>query len=291
MNSIVQLEASVAARPNSIEANQALAEAYAREGRWEEATEAYETVVDLYPATATLYVNRIRLGAIALGISSLLFFVSAILRTSPHGSDTLLSVAVLNSADLAISNMLFMPILILLSCAAISIYKLLSTTSDGRLAFWAMVSILVGVGLFLPFFSIKAVVMSAAAELYLKGNLSAFDVYFASLFQPLAFVFTLGGYLLLVGLTFFNVAIWNTAYLPKWASTLLWIGWSLFIVTQELPFALFMEKLSLIHDSINKRILIALLTTIGGIGLALGLWKQAAAQLAPTNDSLEKADS
>ena len=292
MQSVAQLEENVLTRPNSIEINHALADAYAKEGRWEEATKVYQTVVALYPAIAALNVNRIRFGAIALGISSFLFLVSAILRPSADRVDTPFSVAeYLNSPALAVSHILFMPILILLSCAAISIYKLLSTTSKGRLSFWAMVSTIVGVGLFLPFFSIKAVVMSAAAELYLKGNVSAFDVYFAALLQPLAFVFTLGGYLLFVGLTLFNVAVWNSGYLPRWAFTLLWIGWSLFIVTQELPFAFFMKELFLIHDLINKPMLIALMIAIGGIGLALGLWQQAALQFALTTYSTQKADS
>jgi hypothetical protein len=201
LSRLEQLEVMALHQPNSIEINQALAEEFAKEERWEEAIEAYQTVIALYPAIAALNVNRIRFGAIALGISSFLFLVSAILRPSADGVDTPFSVAeYLNSPALAVSHILFMPILILLSCASISIYKLLSTTSKGLLSFWAMVSTIVGVGLFLPFFSIKAVVTSAAAELYLKGNVSAFDVYFASLLQPLAFVFTLGGYLLFVGL-------------------------------------------------------------------------------------------
>ena len=277
--------------PNSVYINLALADSYAQERRWEEATEAYQTVVDLYPAIAALNINRIRLGAVALGSSSLLFLTAEILRPSANLADTPFYMAeYLSSPALAIYHILFLPILILLSCATISVYKILSTSGGNRLSFWAMVSIIVGVGLFLPFFSIKAVVMPAAAELYLKGNTSAFDVYFAMLLQPLAFVFTLGGYLLFVGLTMFNVAIWNSGYLPKWASMLLWIGWSLFIVTQELPFPFFMEQLHLIHDLINKPILIAMLTAIGGVGLALALWHQAPLQLAPTIDQLEKTD-
>src|SRR5687768_11793957 len=112
---IEQLEADAIKYPNNIEINQALAEAYANEGRWEEATEAYQTVVDLYPVTAALNINRIRLGAIALGLSSLLFLISEILRPSIPLVDHLIGVAqYMSSPYLAISNILFLPILIFL---------------------------------------------------------------------------------------------------------------------------------------------------------------------------------
>ena len=41
----------------------------------------------------------------------------------------------------------------------------------------------------------------------------------------------------------------------------------------------------------SNSMLFALLVTIGGIGSALDIWWEAALQLAPTIDSLEKADS
>lgn len=283
-----QLELNALHQPNSIEFNQALAEAYAKEERWEEATEVYQTVVALYPAVAALNINRIRLGAIALGISSLLFFASAILRPSAAFADTPFYVAeYLGSPALALSHILFLPILVLLSCAAISVYKLLSTSRDNRLTFWAMVSIIIGAGLFLPFFGINAVVLPAAAQLYISGNTSALDIYDAVFQQPLAIVFTLGGFLLFVGLALVNVAVWSSGYLPKWASTLLWIGWSLFIVTQPLPFVFLIEELYWIY----KPMLFAWLIAIGGIGLAHGVWQQAPRQLAPKATPAKKAYS
>lgn len=78
MQSIAQLEANAVTRPNSIEINQALADAYVKQGRWKEAVEAYQTLISLYPATASLFVNRLRLGAVALGISSILVLLGQI---------------------------------------------------------------------------------------------------------------------------------------------------------------------------------------------------------------------
>src|SRR5690242_2418024 len=75
MQSIGKLEANAASRPNSIEVNEALADAYAKQGRWREAAETYRSLLALYPATASLFINRIRLGATALGISSFLILL------------------------------------------------------------------------------------------------------------------------------------------------------------------------------------------------------------------------
>jgi hypothetical protein len=278
MQSIAQLEVNSIKYPNSIESNQALAEEYAKQGRWEEATEAYQIVVALYPAIAALNVNRIRLGAIALGISSSLFLISEIVRPSMIMVEELIGVAqYMISPALAISNILFLPILILLSYAVISIYKLLSTSNDNQLAFWAMISVILGAGLFLPIFAIQAVVMPAAAQLYITGNTSALNIYDAVLLQPLASLFTLGGYLLLMGLTIFNIAIWGCGYLPKWAITLLWLGWFLFIVMADLPFNFINEILWIYIEPT----MFALLVAVGGIGLAIGLWQQAPRQLLP----------
>lgn len=289
MQSLSQLEASAIKQPNSIEINQALAEAYAKEENWEVAVKAYQKVVALYPATAALNVNRIRLGAIALGISSLLFLAAEILRpatiwvASPY---TTPGHTYMSSPALAVSNILFLPILILLSCAAISVYKLLSASSDNRLAFWGMVSIIIGAGLFLPIFGINAVVLPAAGQWYFpEGDALGFYIYDLALSQPLAVVFKLGGYLLFLGLTIFNVVIWKSGYLPKWASTLLWIGWSLFIRGKELSSNLVDEP------HISNPMLFTLLVVIGGIGLARGVWQQAPLQFKPTTDSAQKADS
>ena len=290
LSRLEQLEVMALHQPNSIEINQALAEECVKEERWEEAIEAYQTVIALYPAIAALNVNRIRLGAISLGISSLLFLISEIVR--PLVFFDAISVAEYKiSAALAVSNILFLPILILLSCAAISIYKLLSTSNDNRLAFWAMVSIIIGTGLFIPFFAIQAIFLPAAAQQYISGNIFAFNVYDAALSQPFAIVFTLGGYLLFVGLTLFTVAIWGSGFLPKWASTFLWVGWFLFIITTELPFDFINKMLWFSINPMLFAMLFTLLIALGGVGLSLGLWRQSALQFTPAVDSSKKADS
>lgn len=285
MQSITQLEANLSARPNSIEISQALAEAYAKDGRWEEATKAYRTVVALYPTIAGININRIRLGAVALGISSFLFLIAELLGPPAflfHPYD-ILDYLPANT----ISNILFLPILILLSCAGISIYKLLSISDSNLPAFWAMVLIVVGAGLYIPLFGINAVILPAAGNLYAKGEMAGFDVYHAVFEQPLTLIFTIGGYLLFVGMTIFNIVIWRSGYLSKLASTILWLGWSLFIVGDELLLILGQD----LSWWMSNFMFFALLVTIGGIALALDVWWEAALQLAPTIDSLEKADS
>lgn len=276
MQTYLELEANATKYPNSIEVNQALAEAYARDERWQDAVKIYQKVVELYPATAALNINRIHLGAIALAISSFLFLVSQILRPPSflfHPSD------IVNSLPAsAISNILFLPVLILLSCAAISIYKLLSVSDSNRTAFWGMVLILVGAGAYLPLVGIKAVILPAANDLFILGETARFNVYDYVFQQPYASPFTLGGYLLFGGLTVVIVAIWRSGYLSKLASTMLWLGWSLFIAGDELFLILGYD---LFRWWTSNFMPIALLVTIGGIALALDMWHEALLQFTP----------
>jgi hypothetical protein len=276
MQSIAELETNAIRYPNSIEVNQALAEAYARDERWQDSVKIYQKVVELYPAIAALNVNRIRLGAIALGISSFLFLVSQILRPPSFLHHPYDIVDFLPASS--ISNILFLPVLILLSCAAISIYKLLSVSNSNRPAFWGMVLIVVGAGMYLPLFGLTAVILPAAGDLYAQGETAGFDVYYTLFQQPLASVFTFGGYLLFGGLTIFTVVIWIGGHLYKLASTMLWLGWSLFIVGDELFLILGYDLLW--WWSFNF-LPVALLVTIGGIALALDMWHEALLQFTP----------
>ncbi|HJX82010.1 MAG TPA: hypothetical protein VJ248_08265, partial [Candidatus Udaeobacter sp.] len=152
MESIAQLEASVVTRPNSIEINHALADAYIQQGRWKEATETYQTLISLYPATASLFVHRIRLGALALAISSCFILLAQNIQPSlvdAQRNPSDLSRAITSNAYL-IAQILFLIAFPLFSTAAISIYKLLSYSRDHRPAFAAMVFSVIGVGLSMP---------------------------------------------------------------------------------------------------------------------------------------------
>ena len=179
MQSIAQLEANVATRPNSIETNQALADAYVKQGRWKEAAEAYRALMLLYPATALLFINRLRLGAVALGISSVFILLGQIVQPSLLDARTSSNdfARALTSNGYLLAQILLLLAFPLFSTAAISIYKLLSYSRDHRPAFWAMVFSVVGVGLSMPTLGINAVVLPLIGRLYLDGETGALSIY------------------------------------------------------------------------------------------------------------------
>jgi hypothetical protein len=278
MQSIGKLEASAASRPNSIEVNEALADAYAKEGRWREAAETYRALLALYPATALLFINRIRLGATALGIASFLVLLGQIARPILSNAQT----NPLELADqLASSEYMFAQISLLLafpllSTAAISIYKLLSYSHDHHAAFWAMVICLLGTGLSMATLGIHAVVLPLIGRLYLSGDVSAIGLYGAMQEFPTPMLLQAGNYLLALGILVFSWVLWRSQVMSKWATVLHAAGWVLFAVSS---------------DQISRpfQVFIGSLIALGGMALARAIWIQASLQFKPKNNSLHKA--
>lgn len=280
MESISQLEANVVTRPNSIEINHALAEAYIKQGRWREASETYQTLLSLYPATASLFVNRIRLGAAALAISSSFILLAQGIRPPLFNVQT-------NPSDLSraltsnvylVAQILFLLAFPLFSTSAISIYKLLSYSRDHRLAFAAMVLCVIGVGLSMPALGVNTVVMPLIGEIYLGGEAGALSLYLAIQSFPQLLILKFGGYLLVLGIAIFSWVIWRNENLSRWGAMLFLMGWILFVVSND-------------HLSTAGSLSIGLLIALGGITLARAIWIQAPLQFAPKTDSTQKADS
>lgn len=267
---LTQLEDRARTNPNSVELHLTLALKYLEHGQADRATWAIKRVAALYPAIAALNVNRIHLGAAALAISSALFLVAEGLYP-PNlnlAGDPASTAAAVSSSSFFASQLLFLPLLALLSTAVISIYKLLSTTRDNHLAFWAMVTCLIGIGLFLPSFGIRALILPAAGQLYLRGQVDAFQVYVTAYQQPWAALLQQTVVVLLFGLSLFNLVIWRGSSLPKWASALYGLGWLLFAVSGN-------------QLSRPGLLTVGVLVAGGGLGLARGLWQQAPLQVGP----------
>jgi tetratricopeptide (TPR) repeat protein len=280
MRSVDQLESNVARRPNSIEINHALADAYVKQGRWQEAAETYQALLSLYPTTALLFINRLRLGALALGISSVLILLGQIIKPiMPYSQATPSAFAkVLTSQEYLIAQILFLLALPLFSTAAISIYKLLSYSRDHHPAFWAMVFSVIGVGLSMSSLGIKAVVLPLIGQLYLNGEMGALNIYYALQDYPQSLILQFGSYLLATGIIIFSWVIWRTANLSRWGAALYLVGWLMFVVPNDQ-----VSKLGLLS--------IGLLVASGGIALARAIWIQAPLQFTPTTDSSQKAHS
>lgn len=266
MQSLSQREASAIHQPNSIEINQALAEAYVKQGRWEEATKAYQTLAMLYPATAVLFINRIRLGASALIVSSALFFIAELIHPSmaPQAHPTEFA-HVISSPDFLKAQILLLLAFALTSCSAISIYKLLSYTADHRPAFWAMVLNVIGVGLSMPLLGINTFVLPLIGKLYLEGESSVMSLYGAMQQNPWPFLLHIGPSLLIAGMMISSWVIWRNGNLSRNAILIYLAGWiSLVLSNNQLP------KSGLLF--------IGILFAVGGVGFGRSLWIQASAQ-------------
>ena len=280
MESISQLEANVVTRPNSIEINHALAEAYVKQGRWKEATATYQTLISLYPATASLFVNRIRLGAAALAISSFFILLAQSVRPPLFNVQTNPSdlSRALTSNTFLVAQILFLLAFPLFSTAAISIYKLLSYSRDHRPAFVAMVLSVIGVGLSMPGLGINAVVLPLIGKIYLGGEVSVLSLYLAMQNYPQLLILKLGSYVLVIGIAIFSWVIWRNESLSKWGAMSYLVGWILFVVSND-------------RLSTAGLFSIGLMIALGGITLARSIWIQAPLQFTPTTDSTQKADS
>ena len=280
MQPVAQLEENLATRPNSIEINQALADAYVEQGRWKEAAETYQALLTLYPAIASLFVNRIRLGSIALIIASTLILFAQILQPSlPEAQRNPTEFAgKLASREYLLVQIFFLLAFPFFSTAVISIYKLLSYSRDHRPAFWAMVFSVIGIGLYMPSLGINAVVLPLIGRLYLAGEPGVLAVYYAIQEYPWSLILQFGSYLLLIGLCIFSLVIWRNKGFPKWASALFLAGWILFVVLND-------------QASNFGLISIGMLIALGGIELARSIWLQASLQFTPAIDASHKADS
>src|SRR5258707_11278023 len=280
MQSIAQLESNAASRPNSIEINQALADTYVKQERWKEAAETYQTLISLYPATALLFINRLRLGALALGISSILILLAQMIRPSLLDAQTTSPdfAKALTSKGYLTAQILFLLAFPLFSTAAISIYKLLSYSRDHRPAFWAMVFSVLGVGLSMPSIGINTVVLPLIGRLYLDGETDALNIYYALQDYPRSLILQCGGYLLVIGIIIFGWVIWRNNNLSRRGAVLYLAGWILFVVS---------------NNRVSKpgSLFFGLLIALGGNLLAKAIWIKAPLQFTPTTDSSQKADS
>ena len=271
MQTIAQLEANALSQPNSIEVNQALAEAYALQGRWEEATEIYQALAVLYPSTASLFTNRIRLGAVALMISSVLIFIADMIQPilsignlTSIKSLTAFAGATISPAYLA-AQLLFIIAFALYSCSAISIYKLLSYTRDHRPAFWGMVLNVIGIGLSMPLLGINTFVLPLIGRLYLEGETSVLSLYFAMQQNAWQVILHSGNYLVVAGIAIYSWVVWRNRNLSQGELLIYLAGWVGFTLSNNQ-----LSKWSLI--------LIGIMIALGGLGFGRSLWIQASVQ-------------
>lgn len=265
MQTIAQLESRVVQGPNSVELQHALAERYFAQGRWEDAARTYRGLASLHTATAALFIDRIRLGAAALVTAATLILVAALIQPALVPGDHLRLATAFRSPAYLAAQLLVVVALALYSCAAISIYKLLSYTRDHRPAFWAMVLSVIGVGLSMPALGIRSFVHPRLAEMFLNGQPDVMAVYVSMHDAPDALVLGAGGHLVTAGLAIFSWVIWRNRGLSRPAVLLLLAGW---IGTTAAPAGL----------PRAAGAACGALVACGGVWLGVSLWRHVATQ-------------
>jgi len=210
--------------------------------------------------------TRMRLGALALGISALLFLAFGLFHpvSSLDLSQPDEAARNFGSTTFVLTDSLLIVAFTLLPFAVLTLYAYLANSNVERWRFAALVLLLGAIGPFQAFSGVGTFAFSAASQVYLQGNPGALEVLRALTQGPSVPFGLLGVLLLVLGSISLAVAIWRSGTLPKWAGVLYALGFVLFIGAVSSP------------ASVQKvfRIVDGLLGGIGGVWLAWSIWRK-----------------
>ena len=208
---------------------------------------------------------RIRLGAIALAVSGILFVLYPEIRpfsdeTSLQGAQAFASTAWL------VAHMLAMVAFILVEVGLLGLYLALQESAAERPAFLALVISLLGIGLTLPFYGGEAFGLHAIGQEALKEQRAAL-VGLAEVVRsgPGLIMFVVGLLLLAVGAIMAAIAIWRSGVLAKWSGVPFAMGFALYI-----PQFFATQPIRVAHG---------VLVAIGCLWIAASMWRRSSSQM------------
>ena len=207
---------------------------------------------------------RIRLGALSLGLSALLFAAFPLVRPffpiPDANSPASLTVATqaLSSSAWVVSHFIAMIALVLLLFGMLTLYARLTNTRAERRAFLAMIFGLAGITLILPALGVETYTLPVVGKTYLEGQTDVISIVFLIYSGPDNLVLLLGLLLLAIGAIVLAFAVWRSGVLPKWAGVIFAVGLALW-------FPLFPQMI---------RIVDGVLIGIGGVWLAWSMWQK-----------------
>jgi hypothetical protein len=204
------------------------------------------------------------LGALALGLSALLFAVFPLIRpffpldpSAPAETLTVASPAIA-SAPWVTSHLNLILAFVLLLYGVLTLYTHLANGHDEPCAWRAMVLSLAGIAFIMPMLGVETYILPIIGKLYLAGQTGIAPAV-APIYHGLALVvFLVGLVLLAIGAITFAVAIWHSDTLPRWAGVIFAIG-----------LALWFPRFPRMMHTID-----GLFIGIGGIWLAWSLWRR-----------------
>jgi hypothetical protein len=202
----------------------------------------------------------VRLGAIVLALSGVLFFLYPAVRPWHDESTVGGAVASMSSGAWVAAHLSAMLALILLPLGMLALCGLLGTSRGGGLALAGTVIMWVGAGLTLPYYGAEDFALHAIAYQVSSGaTLDLLSLVDAIRFSAAAATtFATGLIMLGVGGALAAISIWRTAILPRFSGLPLAIGLVLLIPQFYLPGW--------------ARIAHGVLVAIGLIWLAVALW-------------------
>jgi len=211
----------------------------------------------------TAHHDRIRLGALGLGLSALLLTVFPLARPffrmnifAPEETIAAASPALV-SAAWVLSHYLAMLGFVLLLGGMLALYALHAGTETEPRAFRGLLWGILGVALILPAFGVEAFTMPVIGKLHLNGATGLAPMIPLTYRGPMTIVLILGLVFLALGAFNFAFAIRRSRQLPVWAAFVFAIGLALWLPLLPKP----------------VRIIDGLLIGVGGIPLAWSMWR------------------
>jgi hypothetical protein len=207
-------------------------------------------------------VTRIRLGALSIAVSGVLFVLYPALRpfsdeTSLQGAQAFASTAWL------VAHMLAMVAFILVEVGLLGLFIALQESVVDRLAFWVLVVSVLGIGLTLPFYGGEAFGLHAIGqEAISEQNVALVSLAEAVRSGPGLVMFAVGLLLLAVGAIMAAIAIWRSGVLSRWSGVPFALGFALYI-----PQFFGTQPLRVAHG---------ILVAIGCLWIAASMWERSA---------------
>ena len=206
--------------------------------------------------------TRIRLGALALGLSALLFMVFPLVRPyfrlDPRSPDETLAAAspVITSGSWVLSHVIAMLAFVLLLYGLLALYARFEADHRGPSAIFGLVLTLAGIALIMPMLGVEIYILPIIGRLYLEGATNLAPAVALIYLGPATVMFLFALLLLAIGSICFALTIWRSGALPRWAGVLLAAGLALWFP----PFPPLI------------RILDGFVIGVGGVWLAWGIW-------------------
>ena len=177
--------------------------------------------------------TRLRLGAIALGLSALLLTAFPLVRPffplDPRSPQKTLTVAspVITSIYWVVGHLVAMLAFVLLPLGTLTLYAHLRAGPAEPAGLRALAWSLAGTVLIMPMLGFETHVLPILGNLYRAGTTGVAPIIELIYLGPAIVVFLLGLLCLAIGSVYLAVAVWRDGSLPRWAGVAFAIGLAL----------------------------------------------------------------